>query len=225
MIYSYVFQPLSLFLMRWTWRLELTGWGAFAISVGFPTLLTFIIVGIWHGAGWTFVAFGAMHAIYVSVFEIWRERRTRLQRKLRKAKIKLSEPGVAQRAFGHVLTLVAVLFANVMFRAKSVAGGLSVWAGMTGLRGTSTDSSMVDFNLAVTLLICVAMVAFFPNTQQIMSRFDPAYNWYEWQDVAPPLISWTWRPNTVGLMLAGAVLFFGVVFIQRGQAIFLYFNF
>jgi D-alanyl-lipoteichoic acid acyltransferase DltB (MBOAT superfamily) len=225
MIYSYVFQPLSLFLMRWTWRLELTGWGAFAISVGFPTLLTFIIVGIWHGAGWTFVAFGAMHAIYVSVFEIWRERRTRLQRKLRKAKIKLSEPGVAHRALGHALTLVAVLFANVMFRAKSVAGGLSVWAGMTGLRGTSTDSSIVDFNLAATLLICVAMVAFFPNTQQIMSRFDPAYNWYEWRDVAPPLISWTWRPNTVGLMLVGAVLFFGVVFIQRGQAIFLYFNF
>src|ERR1700686_5011702 len=101
-----------------------------------------------------------------------------------------------------------------MFRAKSVAGGLSVWAGMTGLRGTSTDSSIVDFNLAVTLLICVSMVAFFPNTQQIMSRFDPAYNWYEWRDVAPPLIPWTWRPNTVGLMLAGAVLFFGVVFIQ-----------
>jgi alginate O-acetyltransferase complex protein AlgI len=225
MIYSYVFQPLSLFLVRGTWRLGLTGWGAFAISVGFPTFVTFLIVGIWHGAGWTFVAFGAMHAIYVSVFEIWRERRTRLQRKLRKAKMKVPEPRLTQRALGRTLTLIAVLYANVMFRAKTVSGAISVWTGMTGLRGASGDFHFVTWPLAATLLICFAMVAFFPNTQQIMSRFDPAYNWNEWRDIAPPLISWTWRPNTFGLVLAGVVLFFGVMFIQRGQAIFLYFNF
>jgi hypothetical protein len=46
MIYSYVFQPLSLFLIRGTWRLGLSGWGAFAVSVGFPTFPTFLIVGI-----------------------------------------------------------------------------------------------------------------------------------------------------------------------------------
>jgi D-alanyl-lipoteichoic acid acyltransferase DltB (MBOAT superfamily) len=225
MIYGYVFQPLSLALNRGTWRLGLTGWSAFAVSVGFPTFLTFLIVGIWHGAGWTFVAFGAMHAVYVSAFEIWRERRTRLQRKLRKEKIKLSEPGVVERAFAHVLTLTAVLYANVMFRAKTVLGATAVWAGMTGFRGASADFSIMTSELGATLLICVAMVAFFPNTQQIMSRFDPAYNWNEWREIAPPLISWTWQPNTAGIVLAGAVLFFGVMFIQRGQAIFLYFNF
>ena len=225
MIYGYVFQPLSLFLIRGTWRLGLTGWGAFAVSVGFPTFITFLIVGIWHGAGWTFVAFGAMHAVYVSLFEIWRERRTRLQRKFRKAKIKLSEPGVAQRAFGHVLTLIAILYANVMFRAKTVSGATSVWAGMTGLRGAFVDVQHRHLGPRGHAPVCVAMVAFFPNTQQIMSRFDPAYNWSEWRDVALPMVPWTWRPNTVGLLFAGVVLFFGVMFIQRGQAIFLYFNF
>ncbi|HXZ16965.1 MAG TPA: MBOAT family O-acyltransferase, partial [Roseiarcus sp.] len=40
MIYAYVFQPLSLFLIRSTWRLGLTGWGAFAASVGLPTFVT-----------------------------------------------------------------------------------------------------------------------------------------------------------------------------------------
>ena len=225
MIYGYVFQPLSLFLIRGTWRLGLTGWSGFAVSVGFPTFLTFIIVGIWHGAGWTFVAFGAMHAVYVSVFEMWRERRTRLQRKLRKANIKIAQLGGARRMLGRALTLVAILYANVMFRAKTVAGAASVWAGMTGLRGASANFSILAWGLSATLLVCATMVAFFPNTQQIMSRFDPAYNWREWRDVALPLISWTWRPNATGLLLAGLVLFFGVMFIQRGQAIFLYFNF
>ena len=96
---------------------------------------------------------------------------------------------------------------------------------MTAFRGASGDFGIVTWDLAATLLLCIAIVAFFPNTQQIMSRFDPAYNWNEWRDVAPPLVSWTWRPTMFGLTLAGAVLFFGVMFIQRGQAIFLYFNF
>ena len=93
MIYAYVFQPLSLYLIRSTWRLGLSGWGAFAVSVGLPTFLTFVIVGVWHGAGWTFVAFGVMHAIYVSAFEVWRERQTKRSRRLRKLGKKPLSPG------------------------------------------------------------------------------------------------------------------------------------
>lgn len=225
MIYSYVFQPLSLSLIRSTWRLGLTGWGAFAVSVGAPTFLTFVIVGVWHGAGWTFVAFGVMHAVYVSVFEIWRERRTKQQRRLRKLGKKLEEPGPARRAAGQAVTLIAILLGNVMFRAKTVGAAASVWAGMAGVRGGFFDGSAIGWDVAATALICAGIVAFFPNTQQIMARFDPAYNWKEWSGVARPAIAYTWRPNTAGLVAAGVVLFFGVMFIQRGQAIFLYFNF
>jgi hypothetical protein len=38
-------------------------------------------------------------------------------------------------------------------------------------------------------------------------------------------IQWTWKPNAAGLLFAGVTLFLGIVFIQRGKAIFLYFNF
>ncbi|RBP17756.1 D-alanyl-lipoteichoic acid acyltransferase DltB (MBOAT superfamily) [Roseiarcus fermentans] len=223
MIYAYVFQPLSLSLIRSTWRLGLSGWGAFAVSVGLPTFLTFVIVGVWHGAGWTFVLFGVMHAVYVSAFEIWRERRTKLQRRLRKLGRKLAEPGPARRAAARVVTLVAILAANVVFRAKTVGAAATVWTGMAGLRGGFASAPAWD--VAATVVVCAAIVAFFPNTQQIMSRFDPAYNWKEWSDVARPPIAFAWRPNTVGLIALGVVLFLGVTFIQRGQAVFLYFNF
>jgi D-alanyl-lipoteichoic acid acyltransferase DltB (MBOAT superfamily) len=225
MIYAYVFQPLSLYLIRSTWRLGLTGWGAFAASVGLPTFLTFVIVGVWHGAGWTFVTFGVMHAIYVSAFEIWRERQTKLQRRLRKLGKKLKEPGPIRRAAAQVLTLVAILLGNVMFRAKTVGAAVSVWAGMAGLRGGFADLDALGRDVAAAVVICAAIVAFFPNTQQIMSRFDPACNWKEWREVARPAIDFAWRPNTIGIVAVGVVLFFGVMFIQRGQAVFLYFNF
>ncbi|HTV49708.1 MAG TPA: MBOAT family O-acyltransferase [Steroidobacteraceae bacterium] len=225
MIYGYVFQPLSLLLSRGTWHLNLTGWSAFTVSVGVPTFLTFVIVGIWHGAGWTFVAFGVMHAIYVSIFEIARERRARLQRKMRKLKIKLAEPGPARRALGHVLTLTAVLLANVMFRAKTVLGATSVWAAMTGLGRVGADLREFNSPLVVTLAVCIVIVWLFPNTQQIMARFDPAYNWREWSAVARPILLWNWRPTLGGLLLAAALLFFGIAFIERGQSGFIYFNF
>jgi alginate O-acetyltransferase complex protein AlgI len=225
MIYSYVFQPMSLSLIRWSSRHDLTGWTAFGVSVAFPTFITFLIVGVWHGAGWTFAAFGLMHAIYVTSFEISRERRAQRQRRLRKARLKPPDPGPPQRLAARALTVVAVLLADVMFRSNTVPGAISVWLGMAGLRGVSDGMRFATWDLGATLLICIAMITFFPNTQQIMSRFDPAYNWKEWRDVAPPLVPWTWRPNTVGLLLAGAVLFFGVIFIERGQAVFLYFNF
>jgi len=40
--------------------------------------LTFLLGGLWHGAGWTFVAWGALHGLYLTVerfVETWRARR------------------------------------------------------------------------------------------------------------------------------------------------------
>jgi alginate O-acetyltransferase complex protein AlgI len=58
-----------------------------------------------------------------------------------------------------------------------------------------------------------------------MRRFNPAYNWKDWKDVAKAPLDWTWKPSTLGLLFVGLTLFLGVIFIQRGQAVFLYFNF
>lgn len=226
-IVAYIFQPLSLPLNRMAAQKGLSGWNAFALGIGVPTFVTFVAVGIWHGAGWTFVLFGVMHAIYICVNEAWRERRKNLRRKLKKQKIVLGDPGAAERALYHVITLLAVVYGNVMFRASSVGDALSLWAGMSGLNGFDLSAPVpnLGWGLAATILVGVALVAFAPNTQQIMRRFDPAYNWREWSDVAPSPLSWTWKPNALGLLFAGITLFLGIMFIQRGQAIFLYFNF
>jgi len=226
-IVAYIFQPLSLPLNRAAAKRGLTSWTAFAIGTGIPTFVTFVAVGIWHGAGWTFVAFGVMHAIYICVNEAWRERRKNLRRRLKKQKIVLADPGVGERAAYHILTLIAVAYGNVMFRAHSVGEAVSVWSGMSGFGGLNLSTPIPDFglDLVATIALGAALIALAPNTQQIMRRFDPAYNWKEWRDVAPALLSWTWKPNSAGLVFAGVVLFLGIMFIQRGQAVFLYFNF
>ncbi len=230
-IVAYIFQPLSLPLNRFAAARGLRDWPAFAVGTFIPAFVTFVAVGIWHGAGWTFVLFGVMHAIYICANEAWEEWRRRRRRKLRKQGRTAPEPGALRRTAAQVLTLVAVIYANVMFRAGSSGGtvgdAVTVWKGMTAANGLGFGElgALLDWGLAATLLISAFLVFAMPNTQQIMGRFDPAYNWDEWRETARPPIRWTWKPNAAGLLFAGMTLFFGVMFIQRGRAIFLYFNF
>jgi D-alanyl-lipoteichoic acid acyltransferase DltB (MBOAT superfamily) len=223
-IVAYVFQPLAVSLNRRValWRLK--GWSAFLVGIAIPTLVTFIAVGTWHGAGWTFVLFGFLHAIYICTNEAWREHRSRLRRAYRRAGKALPESGLFQRLSSHALTLLAVAFANVVFRAHSIADAGQVWLGMSGFGGGTLVPGM-GVRLMATLSVCAVIVFLMPNTQQIMGRFDPAFNWKDWRSVAPAPVQWTWTPSLPGLIFASVTLFLGVMFIQRGQAVFLYFNF
>jgi len=226
-IVAYIFQPLSLPLNRLAATRGLKGWPAFGLGVAIPAFVTFVAVGVWHGAGWTFVLFGVMHAVYICVNEAWREHRKQRRRKLKKAGKAMGEPGHVEIGLYHLITLLAVVYANVMFRASNVGQAISVWTGMTALNGLNLDLPVpgLGWGLVATLLLSVFIVFAMPNTQQIMRRFDPAYNWREWRDVAPAPIRWTWTPSLGGLVFAGLALFVGLMFIQRGQAVFLYFNF
>jgi D-alanyl-lipoteichoic acid acyltransferase DltB (MBOAT superfamily) len=80
--------------------------------------LTFLLGGLWHGAAWTFVIWGALHGAAVAVHRIWQWTGLRL-------------PRVA----GWALTMLFVLVAWVFFRARSVADAVQVLRAMAGLNG------------------------------------------------------------------------------------------
>ena len=118
------------------------------------------------------------------------------------------------------------MFANVVFRTRTLADALTIWQGMIGLRGVH-PAAIPAYGWPLLALIAASFLAVFllPNTQQILGRFDPAFNWTEWKTIGKAPLSWQWKPNAAGLAFAGAALFLGVVFIERGRAVFLYFNF
>ena len=222
---AYVYQPIALPLNRWSASQGFTGWSAFAAGVAGPTLITFVLIGVWHGAGWTFVVFGLMHAIYVLINEAWRERRKQANRRRRKAKLPPLVIGRSEVAGYHVITLIAVAFANVVFKATGLADAGAITGAMAGLHGLTATGYTPPAALVVLAAVTVAVIALLPNTQQIMGLYRPAVNYSEWADVNHPPLRWKWRPNTAGIVFAGVVLFAAVMFIQRGQAVFLYFNF
>lgn len=75
-------------------------------------LIVFLVSGFWHGAGWTFLVWGALHGLAQVVERVWGRGRDRLPFVLR---------------WG--LTFLFVNIAWVFFRAPDCTGAWSCWAG------------------------------------------------------------------------------------------------
>ncbi|MDE7337626.1 MAG: MBOAT family protein [Clostridia bacterium] len=81
----------------------------------FNLFLTFLLSGLWHGANWTFVVWGALHGVYQIVGIL-----TSNVRKKAREKIKLENSPILplwQRA----VTFALVCFAWLFFRANSIS--------------------------------------------------------------------------------------------------------
>ena len=77
-------------------------------------LIVFLVSGLWHGAAWTFVAWGALHGFYL-LFAIWTQRpRTWLTQKLGLARVPRLHAWGERLVVFHLVT-----FAWVFFRADS----------------------------------------------------------------------------------------------------------
>ena len=99
-------------------------------------LATMLLGGLWHGAAWTFVAWGALHGALLALNHAWRGLRRRFARGPRWL-------AGCERAAGAVLTFVAVFAAWVLFRASDMASALLVLRGMAGLNGFSVPVSWI----------------------------------------------------------------------------------
>ncbi|WP_438479539.1 MBOAT family O-acyltransferase [Oleiharenicola lentus] len=83
--------------------------------------LTMLIGGIWHGAGWTFVVWGAWHGLALAVNHAW----------------KRNTPGENATRWGHLLTLLTVFIGWVFFRAPDLSSAWHYCQSLFGWHGIS----------------------------------------------------------------------------------------
>lgn len=79
----------------------------------FNLMLTFVLVGLWHGAGWMFIIWGALHGAALVVHRRW-------------SLLNITLP----KALAWFLTFNFVNIAWVFFRAKTLADAVKVLRGM-----------------------------------------------------------------------------------------------
>ncbi|AXA94101.1 MBOAT family protein [Massilia sp. YMA4] len=166
-------------------------------------MATMVLGGLWHGAGWTFLLWGALHGGYLIVNHAWRAACARLG---------WGDGGRAGRCAGWLLTFGAVCVAWVFFRAPHVPAALGIVHALAGGDGVALpaalgarlgalrpllESAGVTWYLGGTTRFVAtwcwvgvaAVVALaLPNTQRIMRRWGPALDarlgtagWLEWQ--------------------------------------------
>ncbi len=151
--------------------------------------LTMLLGGLWHGAGWTFIVWGALHGALLCVNHAWFAFRKKM--------------GIAAipKPLAIGMTFFAVLIGWVFFKAKDFGAAHNMlWAmfGGHGWSGWPPDSMMlVKWQKALTpMAVGLGLALFFPNTQQFLKRWVPALNLGEFQDMKPgPRRWWHWRPT------------------------------
>ncbi|WP_027091276.1 MBOAT family O-acyltransferase [Cohnella thermotolerans] len=121
-------------------------------------IITFLIGGLWHGAGWTFILWGALHGVGQAIQRVWTRR-------------------------GHPLPkwlawLVTFLFINitwVFFRADDWKQAFRLIKGMVGMNGIGLG--LLGDYVAPILLIVVFLpfVLIFKNSSEQEARLKP--NW------------------------------------------------
>jgi D-alanyl-lipoteichoic acid acyltransferase DltB (MBOAT superfamily) len=95
----------------------------------FNLFVTMLLGGLWHGANWTFVVWGGLHGLYLTINHM---------AKIHRDGAMTDRPAwrrVGGTAFGWVVTFLAVMAAWVVFRANSFSGALDLYKGMAGLNG------------------------------------------------------------------------------------------
>ncbi|MGK2950537.1 MAG: MBOAT family O-acyltransferase [Acidimicrobiales bacterium] len=84
-------------------------------------LIVMLLAGLWHGAAWTFVAFGAVHGLAMAGERILRQRRRSHGRPA-------PTPGTRHRGGRHLITFHIICLGWVFFRAESLDRALEVLA-------------------------------------------------------------------------------------------------
>jgi alginate O-acetyltransferase complex protein AlgI len=167
-------------------------------------VITMLLGGLWHGAAWTFVAWGALHGAYLCINHAWNRFGPEVAPRLRPA----------ATLAGAVLTFLSVVVAWVFFRADNIDSALYVLVRMADPTRLALGRAEI-FNLAF-IAFYAALAWFAPNTQAIMG-YDHAR-----RAVGEGLRQA--QPRPWFLYATSAVLAFGILGIQQHSE-FIYFRF
>jgi len=204
-------------------------------------MITMLLGGLWHGAGWTFVAWGVLHGLYLVINHAWHLFRQLLGQDIGRS-TKLG------RGLSQIITFVVVAIAWVFFRAESFSAGASIVQAMSGANGIALpgqwlsklgmfghlltelgcrfESVLFCRREAIWLLFLLFVVWFLPNTQQILVRYKPTFDTYhgkfqcyeyDWQCLQ-------WRPTYSWAVFSAFVTVCSILCLSKVSE-FLYFQF
>lgn len=182
-------------------------------------MITMLLGGLWHGAGWTFVVWGGLHGLYLMINHAWLALWGKTSKKRGDTLLGIW--------FGRLCTFMFVVIGWVYFRAENFSAANRMVATMYGWNGFSTETLIATKYGFIAVLLGLLMVWGFPNTQQIMRRFQPAMH-YDARADDPArkcgLIKIIWKPNIFWATVIGLLFMVNLLSLNKVSE-FIYFQF
>jgi alginate O-acetyltransferase complex protein AlgI len=181
-------------------------------------MVTMLLGGLWHGAGWTFVVWGALHGGYLVINHIWRNFR---ERHLTSFPL----PAGLGRWLARLLTFLVVVVAWVFFRAESMDAAFAILKAMMGLHGFARHEAHWEGSREIKWLLLMFIVTWgLPNVQQLLHRHRPAIETYPGEIAAPRWRRLSWAPTTAWAVVASVFFVAALINLSRVSE-FLYYQF
>ncbi|HEY9103983.1 MBOAT family protein [Chitinimonas sp.] len=171
-------------------------------------MITMLLGGLWHGAGWTYVIWGGLHGLYLLVNHAWRALMARHG---------WHGEGRLYQTAAWMLTLLAVMLGWVFFRADSLASALSLLHSLAGLASAAVQSAGIERASALPMLLLGFAIALYLPNAQAAALSAPESR----QGLLRRL---GWRP-TLGYAALMTLLGYGVLTNLHKPSEFLYFQF
>jgi D-alanyl-lipoteichoic acid acyltransferase DltB (MBOAT superfamily) len=177
---------------------------AFLRAYGWPVMVTFVLAGLWHGASWTFVCFGAWWGLALAVNHGWRQARM---------------PALPV-VLAWLITAATITVGMVLFRAPDLETAAAILRSLMlfDVPSQLAVTSIVALAIPVTALCLVA-----PNTPQIMDGWDITGDAIP-QPTGPRVLQWRWGLHLSGLAFTAFII---IVLVMTGEqsSSFLYYQF
>lgn len=214
---AYLYTPLLMYLFRKQTVMNIKGNGA----VHLTTFLTFMAIGLWHGANWTFILFGVVHGVFVVVNHLW------------KHICKTQNWKPLSPILGIFLTFFFFMLSCVIYRAETLHVAYTMYCSMFDFSGHVWSDFLIEKleNVmgASLILLAVVVALFCPSTQQIMQQYNPVVNMSDYTKVATRgwWAKFLWRPNIVWFTIIASFFLwsFNVLYNQDITQEFIYFQF
>lgn len=121
------------------------------------TMITFVLSGLWHGANWTYMVWGALHGAYQVTGEIT----TPIRDKVKKA-LRIKTESFSYKLGQGIITFLLVSFAWIFFRASNIKSAIDIIGRMITSFGPlpRPGEALYAIGLGVTELMVLAAAVF-----------------------------------------------------------------
>ncbi len=158
----------------------------------FNQMAVFVVSGLWHGANWTFVIWGALNGLYQLLAIVTDGLRARIGKFLH-------IPGFVGALLGSLVTFHLVLVAWVFFRASSVDNALAVFSRIQSAF-SRLPTLFTSYNYTDEVILSVVLIGIL----MMVELLDEHRQFWEKLRVRPTVLRWSvYYALIFGLVILG----------------------